>query len=64
MHIPSVLIFSAVLTRAKSVALNMTVPSLFRGMFIATSLWNRDTTTDRKKESEKVARANVQTHYL
>ncbi len=34
----------------------MTVPSLFRGMFIATSLWNRDTTTDRKKESERVAR--------
>lgn len=33
---PSVLILSAVLTRANSVALNITVPSLFRGMFIDT----------------------------
>ena len=36
---PSVFIFKAVRTRAKSVALNMTVPSLFNGMFIATSLY-------------------------
>lgn len=34
--LPSVLILSAVLTRANSVALNITVPSLFRGMFIDT----------------------------
>lgn len=34
--LPSVLILSAVRTRANSVALNMTVPSLFRGMFIDT----------------------------
>lgn len=36
--IPSVLILRAVRTSAKRVALNMTVPSLFRGMFMATSL--------------------------
>ena len=35
---PSVLIFKDVRTRAKSVALNVTVPSELRGMFIATSL--------------------------
>lgn len=35
---PSVLIFRAVLTKANNVALNMTVPSLFSGMFMATSL--------------------------
>lgn len=33
---PSVLILRAVLTRANSVALNITVPSLFSGMFIDT----------------------------
>ena len=33
---PSVLILSEVLTSAKSVALNMTVPSVLSGMFIAT----------------------------
>lgn len=36
---PSVLILRAVRTSANNVALNMTVPSLFRGMFMATSLW-------------------------
>lgn len=36
--IPSVLIFRDVRTRAKSVALNVTVPSELRGTFIATSL--------------------------
>lgn len=36
--VPSVLILRAVRTSAKRVALNMTVPSLFRGMFMATSL--------------------------
>lgn len=35
---PSVLILSDVLTSAKSVALNITVPSVLSGMFIATSL--------------------------
>lgn len=35
---PSVLIFRDVRTRAKSVALNVTVPSELRGTFIATSL--------------------------
>jgi len=39
--VPSVLMCSEVLTRANSVALNMTVPSLLRGMFIVT---NRCTT--------------------
>lgn len=34
--LPSVLILSAVLTNAKRVALNMTVPSLFSGIFIET----------------------------
>lgn len=34
--LPSVLILSAVLTNAKRVALNMTVPSLFRGIFMET----------------------------
>lgn len=34
---PSVLILSAVRTRAKRVALKVTVPSLFRGMFMPTS---------------------------
>lgn len=37
---PSVLILRAVRTRANRVALNMTVPSLFRGMFIATRRCN------------------------
>lgn len=37
--LPSVLILRAVLTRANRVALNMTVPSLFRGMFIDTRRW-------------------------
>lgn len=36
---PSVLILNEVLTTANSVALNRTVPSLFNGMFIETSLW-------------------------
>lgn len=36
--LPSVLIFRAVLTKANKVALNITVPSLFRGMFMATNL--------------------------
>lgn len=35
--VPSVLILRAVLTRAKSVALKVTVPSLLRGMFMPTS---------------------------
>lgn len=35
---PSVLILRAVRTRAKSVALKVTVPSLLRGMFMPTSL--------------------------
>ena len=34
--LPSVLILSAVLTNAKRVALNMTVPSLFSGIFMET----------------------------
>lgn len=34
--LPSVLILSAVLTSAKRVALNMTVPSLFSGIFMET----------------------------
>lgn len=34
--VPSVLILSAVLTRANRVALKVTVPSLLRGMFIPT----------------------------
>lgn len=33
-YTPSVLIFKAVLTSAKSVALKVTVPSLFSGMFM------------------------------
>lgn len=37
--LPSVLILSAVRTRANKVALNMTVPSLFRGMFMETRRW-------------------------
>lgn len=35
-QIPSVLILRAVRTRAKSVALKVTIPSLLSGMFIAT----------------------------
>lgn len=35
---PSTFIFSEVRTRANSVALNITVPSLFKGMFMLTSL--------------------------
>lgn len=38
---PSVLILRAVRTRANRVALNMTVPSLLRGMFIDTRRCNR-----------------------
>lgn len=34
--LPSVLILRAVLTRANRVALKVTVPSLFRGMFMET----------------------------
>lgn len=37
--LPSVLILRAVRTRANRVALNMTVPSLFRGMFMETRRW-------------------------
>lgn len=40
-QIPSVLILRAVRTRAKSVALKVTIPSAFRGMFIATRRWER-----------------------
>lgn len=39
--LPSVLILSAVLTKANNVALNITVPSLFRGMFIDTRRFMR-----------------------
>lgn len=42
---PSVFIFRAVRTRAKSVALKVTVPSLFRGMFMETSLCEQNTHT-------------------
>lgn len=37
--LPSVLILRAVRTRANRVALNMTVPSLFRGIFMETRRW-------------------------
>jgi len=37
---PSVLMRSEVRTRAKSVALNMTVPSVFSGIFIDTNRYN------------------------
>lgn len=50
---PSVLILRAVRTRANKVALNMTVPSLLRGMFIATRRCNRSTDYEgsmKKKE--------------
>lgn len=40
--VPSVLILRAVRTSAKRVALNITVPSLFRGMFMATSLCGKN----------------------
>lgn len=51
---PSVLIFRAVLTRANRVALKVTVPSLLRGMFMATSLCQteRETDTIREKMGE------------
>jgi len=42
MYRPSVLILRAVLTRANRVALKVTVPSLFSGMFIATSLCQKE----------------------
>lgn len=44
------MILRAVLTRANRVALNMTVPSLFRGMFMDTRRW-------RGKEAESVTTA-------
>lgn len=47
--LPSVLILRAVLTRANRVALNMTVPSLFRGMFMDTRRW-------REKEAQSVTK--------
>lgn len=40
-YIPSVLIFKAVLTKANNVALKVTVPSLFRGMFIEINRWGQ-----------------------
>lgn len=40
--VPSVLILSAVLTRANRVALKVTVPSLLRGMFIPTNLYGQN----------------------
>lgn len=40
--VPSVLILSAVLTRANKVALKVTVPSLLRGMFIPTNLYRQN----------------------
>lgn len=39
--IPSVLMRRAVRTRANRVALNITVPSLFRGIFMDTRRWNK-----------------------
>lgn len=47
---PSVLIFRAVLTRANRVALKVTVPSLFRGMFMATSLCKK---RERERQSKR-----------
>lgn len=46
---PSVLILRAVRTRANRVALNMTVPSLLRGMFMATSLCKQKTFLNRRR---------------
>ena len=40
-YLPSTFILRLVLTKAKSVALNITVPSLLRGIFIVTNLCNR-----------------------
>ncbi len=51
--LPSVLILSAVLTRANSVALNITVPSLFRGMFIDTRRCRKHNIVFDRAEFEK-----------
>lgn len=45
---PSVLILRAVRTKANRVALNMTVPSLLRGMFMATSLCKQKEVSQQK----------------
>lgn len=45
---PSVLILRAVRTKANRVALNMTVPSLLRGMFMATSLCKHKEVSQQK----------------
>lgn len=46
--LPSVFIFRAVLTKANKVALNMTVPSLFSGIFMATNLCEGEKKTVQK----------------
>lgn len=65
--LPSVFIFRAVLTKANKVALNMTVPSLFSGIFMATNLCEgeKNTLFEKKEKipsvtltSEKVTESN------
>lgn len=53
---PSVLILRAVRTRANRVALNMTVPSLLRGMFIAT---RRCRTMQRRFSIRKITKSDI-----
>lgn len=54
--VPSVLILRAVRTRANRVALKVTVPSLFRGMFIPTSRYTRSVVRAPKKRKSKSAK--------
>lgn len=57
--VPSVLILRAVRTRANRVALKVTVPSLFRGMFIPTSRYTRSVVTAPKKGKPKSAKQRL-----
>lgn len=54
--VPSVLILRAVRTRANRVALKVTVPSLFRGMFIPTSRYTRSVARAPKKRKSRSAK--------
>ena len=66
--LPSVLIRSDVLTSANKVALNMTVPSLFRGMFIDTRRCNMKSTKIFKlfnpQRSDKQQKSLIMSHLL
>lgn len=61
---PSVLILRAVRTRAKSVALKVTIPSALRGMFIATKRWQGEDQLDISKAKAAISAQASAAQYL